>query len=248
MRAGAARTLAGLNGVNVRYYINDHFHIGLNLGVATFSFRYPDFGATPVPCATNPADSGCAKKTRTIAYIGSSLEGVYWILGKPGGNLPFQADFGIGGRLGFQHSVNSTDIANDLDDPLQFTAEIPLMIQLNIGENFSIVPEFGAVPGRAPEPGEPIQLRLLSEVDAGDGLELETGKPPSRHPWAWLLARVFAVDIMACPKCEGRMALNKIANTAEDIAVVLAQVGLGPRPPPRPHPALPGQLEFDFAA
>jgi hypothetical protein len=104
------------------------------------------------------------------------------------------------------------------------------------------------VPGRAPEPAKPIQLRLLSEVDAGDGLELETRKPPSRHPWAWLLARVFAVDIMACPKCEGRMALKKIANTAEDIAVVLAQVGLGPRPPPRPHPALPGQLELDFAA
>jgi hypothetical protein len=50
---------------------------------------------------------------------------------------------------------------------------------------------------------------------------------------AWLLQRVFAVDVMNCPKCEGRMALKKIANTAEDIAVVLAQVVLGPRPPPR---------------
>ncbi|MFO7567314.1 MAG: hypothetical protein R6X02_32015 [Enhygromyxa sp.] len=38
---------------------------------------------------------------------------------------------------------------------------------------------------------------------------------------------------MTCPKCEGRMALRKIANAAEDIAVVLAQVGLGPRPPPQ---------------
>jgi hypothetical protein len=39
-----------------------------------------------------------------------------------------------------------------------------------------------------------------------------------------------------------------IAKTAEDTALVLAQIGLGPRPPPRPHQALPGQLEFDFAA
>jgi len=142
---GAARTIAGLTGINVRYYINDHFHVGLNLGVATFSYRYPDLAGDPVACGTNPAASACTKKTRTVAYIGSSLEAVYWILGRPGGNLPFQADFGIGGRLGFQHQVNSTDIPNDLDDPLQFTAEIPLMIQLNIGDNFAIVPEFGAV-------------------------------------------------------------------------------------------------------
>jgi hypothetical protein len=103
------------------------------------------------------------------------------------------------------------------------------------------------VPRRPPEPAEPTQLRLLSEVDA-DALELETSKPPSRHPWAWLLQRVFAVDVMTCPKCEGRMALKKIANTAEDIALVLARVGLGPRPPPQPHQSLLGQLELDFAA
>ena len=58
--------------------------------------------------------------------------------------MPFQADFGIGGRIGFQHIVNGTDIPNDLDDPLQFTLEIPLALQLNIGDNFAITPEFGA--------------------------------------------------------------------------------------------------------
>lgn len=90
----------------------------------------------------------------------------------------------------------------------------------------------------------------MPEFDAAAGLELETSEPPSRHPWAWLLQRVFVADVMTCPKCEGRMALIKIANTAEDIALVLAQVGLGPRPPPRPHQPLLGQLDFDsnFAA
>jgi hypothetical protein len=30
-------------------------------------------------------------------------------------------------------------------------------------------------------------------------LELEwIAKPPARHPWAWLLQRVFTVDIMTC--------------------------------------------------
>jgi hypothetical protein len=142
---GAMRTIAGLTGVTFRYFINDHFHVGLNLGVATFSYRYPDILGDPIDCSTNPRAAACTKRVRTVAYIGSSLEFIYWILGKPAGNLPFQANFGLGGRLGFQHYVNATDIAHDLDDPLQFTAEIPLMLQLNLGENFAIVPEFGAV-------------------------------------------------------------------------------------------------------
>jgi hypothetical protein len=158
---GAMRTIAGLTGVTVRYFINDHFHVGLNLGVATFSYRYPDILGDPIDCSTNPRAAACTKKVRTVAYIGSSLEFIYWILGKPAGNLPFQANFGLGGRLGFQHYVNSTDIPNDLDDPLQFTAEIPLMLQLNLGENFAIVPEFGAVfrwnPGTR-LPGEPAAM------------------------------------------------------------------------------------------
>src|SRR5690349_8223301 len=39
---GATRTLAGLNGINARYYITDHFHLGVNIGVATFTYREPD--------------------------------------------------------------------------------------------------------------------------------------------------------------------------------------------------------------
>jgi hypothetical protein len=142
---GAARTLAGLNGINARFYITDHFHLGVNIGVATFSYREPDLAGDAIDCSTDQTAGACTKTMRTLAYIGSSLEGIYWILGKPGGNLPFQADFGIGGRLGFQHLVNGTDIAVNLDDPLQFTLEIPLILMLNLGENFSIAPEFGAV-------------------------------------------------------------------------------------------------------
>jgi hypothetical protein len=141
---GASRTMAGLTGVVVRYFLNDNMSLGVNLGVATFSYRYPDLINDTIDCSTDPAGSSCTKKTRTVAYIGSSVEFIYWVLGKPVGNGFFQADFGVGGRFGFQHYVNSTDIPNDLDDPLQLTAEIPLMLQLNIGQNFAIVPEFGA--------------------------------------------------------------------------------------------------------
>ncbi|KIG16979.1 hypothetical protein DB30_03963 [Enhygromyxa salina] len=102
------------------------------------------------------------------------------------------------------------------------------------------------VPGPAPEPVEPTQRKLLFD---GEATELEPGtKPPSRHPWAWLLSRVFAVDIMVCSRCRGSMKLVELANERDAIARVLATVGLGPRPPPRPRPPLPGQLELKFAA
>jgi len=101
------------------------------------------------------------------------------------------------------------------------------------------------VPGRAAEQADPVQLRLAFEVEATPG-SLET-KPASRHPWAWLLQRVFAVDVMTCSRCGDRMRLVKIATEQDDIARVLAKVGLGPRPPPRARPVLPGQLELDFA-
>ncbi|PRQ02039.1 hypothetical protein [Enhygromyxa salina] len=102
------------------------------------------------------------------------------------------------------------------------------------------------VPGPEPKRAEPTQIPLSL---AGDPTALEgLAKQPSRHPWAWLLSRVFAVDIMTCPRCRGAMRLVKIANRPDDIARALADLGLGPRPPPWPRPAPAGQLELDFAA
>jgi hypothetical protein len=101
------------------------------------------------------------------------------------------------------------------------------------------------VPGPAPAQREPIQLRLAFD---GEATPSETAPAPaSRHPWAWLLQRVFAVDAMTCSHCSGRMRLVEIADSRDDVARVLATIGLGPRPPPRPRPALPGQIELDFA-
>jgi hypothetical protein len=51
----------------------------------------------------------------------------------------------------------------------------------------------------------PPAQRLL--FTAADVAPLAPPEPPSRHPWAWLLRRVFAVDVTTCPVdgCGGRM-------------------------------------------
>jgi hypothetical protein len=66
--------------------------------------------------------------------------------------------------------------------------------------------------------------------------------PPSRHPWAWLLQRVFAIDIMTCPRRRSAMRVIAVATEADDIRAVLGTV-----PRARPPPPL-RQLELDFAA
>ena len=60
--------------------------------------------------------------------------------------------------------------------------------------------------------------------------------PPPYFPWADLLRRIFAIDILACPDCGGRL---RLLATIEDRAVVekiLTHLGL-PADPPCPSPA-----------
>jgi hypothetical protein len=42
------------------------------------------------------------------------------------------------------------------------------------------------------------------------------------RPWAELLARTFAVDVLACPKCHGRMQLLAMVEEPANVARFLA--------------------------
>ncbi len=84
------------------------------------------------------------------------------------------------------------------------------------------------------------QLALFTRDDAGP----LSPPRPSRHLWSWLLRRVFAVDVRACPDCGGAMRLVTIAKTLEQVAEVLE----GRPPRSRSPPPPPGQLALDFAA
>jgi hypothetical protein len=100
------------------------------------------------------------------------------------------------------------------------------------------------VPSREPPPA-PAQLPLFA---ASDAEPLEPPPPPSRHPWDWLLERVFAVDVSVCPVpgCDGRMRVIEIATSPDHVARILAPGARAP-PPLRPQrPARPGQLSLTF--
>ncbi len=138
---GAIRTIAGLNGINIRYFITNNFMIGGSAGVALFTYRENDPASTDPPCP----DADCElEDTRTVAFMAFNLEGLYFIkLGTEAGRLPFRADFGLGGRFGVMTSANATDVEDNLDDPTELHVEIPIVFQLMFGNNFALSPELG---------------------------------------------------------------------------------------------------------
>jgi hypothetical protein len=71
------------------------------------------------------------------------------------------------------------------------------------------------------------------------------------HSWSWLLQRVFAVDVLKCEKCGGRLRIVEIAKKPDDVARVLGERGYARAPPRAPPiaelPVSPhGQLRLAF--
>ena len=82
--------------------------------------------------------------------------------------------------------------------------------------------------------------------------ENDSEKKPTRHPWAWLLRRVFAVEVFVCVHCTGKLRLVEIATEAAAIKRILRDERrrrgepvseMEARAPPR---GPPGQLMFAF--
>ncbi len=168
---GAIRTIAGLNGINARYFITDKFMIGGSAGVALFSYREDDPESTDPPCP----DAECnLENTRTVAFMAFNIEGLYFLnLGREAGRLPFRADFGVGGRFGVITSANATDVNDNLDDATELHIEIPLVFQLMFGNNFALSPELGMdfriVPGSREEGDSNPGFNSLAALGAVDG-------------------------------------------------------------------------------
>ena len=99
------------------------------------------------------------------------------------------------------------------------------------------------VPQLEQRPGAAQQLELFDANESGTQDKPATG---ARLPWAWLLKRVFKVDVTVCPRCSGSLRVVELVLKRDEIAKRLAQAGLGPMPPPKPLPAIAGQLALQF--
>jgi hypothetical protein len=66
----------------------------------------------------------------------------------------------------------------------------------------------------------------------------ETEEKPKRKgfrypPWAELLKRTFEIDVLSCPKCQGRMKLIALVSEPKSIARFLRNLGEGTCAPER---------------
>jgi hypothetical protein len=74
----------------------------------------------------------------------------------------------------------------------------------------------------------PWRSRLAPQSPQAAAASDKPGRPDHAggyRPWAELLARTFAVDVLACPRCQGRMRLLALVKGPASIARYLATVG-----------------------
>src|SRR5207247_4891736 len=72
----------------------------------------------------------------------------------------------------------------------------------------------------------------------GDTKEANLPEKPRDWKWADLMRRVFDLDVLACPRCGGRMSVIATIEAADVLRKILGHLGL-PTDPPAPLPARP---------
>lgn len=69
--------------------------------------------------------------------------------------------------------------------------------------------------------------------DEIDDSESDCAHTPRRWmPWAKLMQRVFAIDVLECPRCGGKMKILATIHPPEATTAILESLGLSPRAPP----------------
>jgi len=74
-----------------------------------------------------------------------------------------------------------------------------------------------------------------------------SSKTPKGHSrWATLLARTFAIDVMSCPNCGGRMRLKALVNNPDQVRRFLTHQGRWFDVPTTAPARAPPQRELAF--
>jgi hypothetical protein len=82
-----------------------------------------------------------------------------------------------------------------------------------------------------------------AEPTAGD----RSGSRSRNYSWAQLMARVWAVDVLECPQCGGRLRVLAAIQSPEAIRKILDCLGLPSRAPPIARAAPPDDLQLEWA-
>jgi hypothetical protein len=83
-------------------------------------------------------------------------------------------------------------------------------------------------------------------IDPGKNRK-KRGFQPRNYSWASLMERVFELDVLACPRCGGRMRILAAIDTPQAIHKILACLGLPTRAPPIAPAALKPNPETAYA-
>jgi hypothetical protein len=99
------------------------------------------------------------------------------------------------------------------------------------------------VPAPPPVEGPSGENATMGESACAHARELAGKKPRRRRNYSWseLLKRVFAIDILECPRCLGRMRLVAAIHAPEALRRILECLGLPARAPPI-SPARPSDI------
>jgi len=90
-------------------------------------------------------------------------------------------------------------------------------------------------------------VRYGRPAPAGPARELEASPraalPPHAWTWAALMRRVFALDVLACPRGGGRLRVLATVQDPVGARTILAHLGLALSPePPGPAPPAPASI------
>ena len=90
------------------------------------------------------------------------------------------------------------------------------------------------------------QPESLPEGEGATSREIDARSIPgfSRTTWAVLLKRVFLVDALTCPKCNGRMKILAVITDPDPVRAILDNLGIPSQAPRRKAARPPPQTEF----
>ena len=102
------------------------------------------------------------------------------------------------------------------------------------------------------ENSEPTAPGIPNPFDPSNGKRPAPRACPRHWAWAHLMRRAFDIDVLACPRCGGRLGLVATVDDPHAIHEILAHLGLPPEvphpDPPQPPPAEPPRLLADVLA